>query len=352
MSNNHPDATLDWVAPYLRPGAPVDGAGDYNRNFIVPRGNTTVVLRVPIPGAEELDFRVIPEADVLRVLEARTFPAPRLLHADPAGRFALHSFVPGTRLDTLYPIRAPLPDWVAQNVAGQLAALHALDPSPLQPFCAGIAAETDSAALLETLVAFTARSYAPLAERHQWLYARLHVPPDPLAVVRTEAKQLPSAPFALCHCDVHRGNLIAAPDAHKLTIIDWELALIADPALELGVHLHRIRYQPHQEDLFLETYLRLRGASADLHAWRARIDIYRHHEQVRSALVDVTRTVEDMREDLPQAVRYALVDHYMRKLVRAWEVWGSEGDPALLDRDLLLAVLEEAGRRLHGESPS
>lgn len=344
MSNDHP---FDWVAPYLRPDAPTNAAGNYNRNFIVPRGGAAVVVRVPIPDAEPLDFRMIPEPLVLAALAAHAFPAPRLLHADPAGRFAVHSYVPGQRLDQRFPVRAPLPDWVALDLAAQLAALHALDPTPLREACAALPQAPDSAALLLALVAFTERSVAPLAVRHAWLYARLHVPPDPLAAVRAGAKLLPPAPFTICHCDVHRRNLIVAPHGQKLTIIDWELALVADPAHELGVHLHRMRYAPHQEELFLDTYLRLRGEQGAHAAWHARIDAYRRHEQVRSALVDVTRTVEDLREGLPPATRRALVEHYARKLVRAWQIWQVEADPALTDPDLLLPLLEEAGRRLH-----
>ena len=345
MRNDH---RFDWVAPYLRPDAPTDAAGNYNRNFIVHRGGAVVVVRVPIPGAEALDFRMVPEPLVLAALAAHGFPAPRLLHADPAGRFAVHSFVPGQRLDRLFPVRAPLPDWVARDMAAQLAALHTLDPAPLREACAALPQPPDSAALLLALVAFTERSVTPLAARHAWLYTRLHIPPDPLAVIRAGAKLLPPAPFTICHCDVHRRNLIVAPCAQQLTIIDWELALVADPAHELGVHLHRMRYQLHQEELLLEEYLRLRGEQGAQAAWRARIDAYRRHEQVRSALVDVTRTVEDLREDLPPATRRALVEHYARKLVRAWQIWEVEADPTLADPDALLPLLEEAGRRLHG----
>jgi aminoglycoside phosphotransferase (APT) family kinase protein len=343
---------LDWIAPYLEPDAPVDGAGNYNRNFVVEHASEMVVVRVPICGAAALDFRVVPESIVLRVLEAQRFPAPRLLHADPAGRFVLHSFVPGTRLDALFPVRAPLPDWTAHDLARQLARLHQLDPAPLEPYCTSIPASPDGAALLDVLIDFTERAVAPLRAQHAWLYRRLHIPPDPLASVRAEARQLPPARFTICHCDVHRRNLIAkrarganAPSGEQaLTIIDWELALLGDPALDLAIHLHRMRYEPRQEALFLARYRRLRSNTDD--TLGERIAIYRRHEQVRSALIDVARTVEDMREDLPPDTRRRLVEHYQIKLVRAWEIWGVAPDPTLVDTPDLLSVLEEAARRI------
>lgn len=335
--------SFDWVTPYLRDGAPVDGAGNYNRNFIVPHGAQTVVVRVPIHGAAELDFRAIPEAAVLPVVEAGGLAAPRLLHADSAGRFAIHSFIPGERLDRLYPVRAPLPDWPAPDLAAQLARLHALDPASLAPYSAGLPPSPDSAALHRLVVGFTKRVFAPLADHNAWLYRRLGVPPQPLDVVYADARDLAPARFTICHCDVHRRNLIVDPGAARLTMIDWELALVADPALDIAIHLHRMRYQPHQEQLFLSEYLLRRGEPAA--GFLARVTVYRRHEQVRSALIDAARTVDDVREDLPHETRLMLMRHYAIKLARAWEIWGAPHDPALLDPVALLAVFEEAARR-------
>jgi thiamine kinase-like enzyme len=343
---------FDWVTPYLRPDAAVDGAGNYNRNFVVEHGGKSVVVRVPIPGAATLDFRIVPESAVLQVLEAQRFLAPRLLHSDPAGRFVLHSFVPGTRLDALYPVRAPLPDWVAPDLARQLARLHQLDTTPLEPYCASIPASPNGAALLGVLIDFTERAVAPLRERHEWLYRRLHVPPDPLASVRAEAQQLSAALFTICHCDVHRRNLIAQPARSSgeaagedtLTIIDWELALLGDPALDLAIHVHRMRYNRQQEAVFLEAY-RNEHRNDREDTLLGRIGIYRRHEQVRSALIDVARTVDDMREALPPATRHQLVEHYRIKLARAWEIWDIAPDPTLTVEGLL-DVLEEAASRI------
>lgn len=334
---------LAWVAPYLRDGLPVDGAGNYNRNYIVPRGDQTVVVRVPIPGAAGLDFRAIPETAVLQAAEAGGVDAPRLLHADPNGRFAIHSFIPGARLDRLYPVRAPLPDWPARDLAAQLARLHALDPAPLSPHCADLPASPHSAALHRMVVAFTERVFVPLAEHYAWLYQRLGVPSRPLDVIYADARGLAPAAFTICHCDVHRRNLIVDPAAERLTMIDWELALVADPALDIAIHLHRMRYQPHQEELFLGAYLARRSEpEADV---MARVAIYRRHEQVRSALIDAARTVDDVREDLPHETRLMLMRHYAIKLGKAWQIWGAPGDAALLDPEALLCVFEEAAHR-------
>jgi aminoglycoside phosphotransferase (APT) family kinase protein len=303
-------------------------------------------VRVPIAGAEELDFRALPEPAVLAALENQGFSAPRLIHADPSGRFALHSYVAGERLDALYPVRALLPDWVATDLALQLARLHALEPAPLRNLQTDLPASPASAELFGIVVAFTERCYARLHPRHAPLYARLGIPADPLAVVREEAARLRPRPFVICHTDITRRNLIVTPGAERLTIIDWELALLADPAYDLGVHLHRIRYQPHQEELFLDTYLAAVGEQGDMERWRTQIAVYRRHEQVRSALVDAARTVEDLREDLAPEVRGLLVNHYAVKLRQAWQIWGVAPDPSLEDTGGLMAVLEEEGCRL------
>jgi aminoglycoside phosphotransferase (APT) family kinase protein len=339
MSN----ADFGWVESLLAPGAPVHGTGNYNRNLVVEHDRVLVVVRIPIPDAAPLDLRVLAESDVLRLLAAQVFPAPRLLHVDPARRFVVHSFVPGQRLDDLFPVRAPLPDWVADDLAGQLAALHRLDPSPLAERSAATVGD-GGGDLLRASVAFTTASYAQLKTRHAWLYEQLRVPADPLSLLLARVETLGRPPPVLCHSDVHRRNLIAVPDAERLTIIDWELALVGDAAFDLAVHFHRMRYSEAQERRFLTRYLQLRGELEQNVMLAARIDIYRQHEQVRSALIDVARTVEDMREPLPPATRLMLATHYGIKLRRACQIWGLPEDTALTD-EALLTLLDEAARR-------
>jgi aminoglycoside phosphotransferase (APT) family kinase protein len=336
-------APYAWAAAALEAA---DGAalpaGYYNRNVVVERDGATYLVRAPIAGAPTLDIRLTPEALVLPLLAAQGFPAPRLLFRDPAGRFAVHSYIPGRSLDTLFPVRAPLPEWVAPAMGAQFAQLHSLDPSPFAPVCGMLAPDRDCAALLRAAVSYTERFYRESAGRHARLFAHLGFPPDPLAPVRAEAHRLVPQPFVVCHCDAHRRNLIIAPDAETLTMIDWELATLADPAYDLALHLHKVRYAPHQEAAFLEAYAGVRGAAPA----PDQIAIYRRHEQLRSALIDVVRVVVDLRlPGMTRDMQLALASHYLPKLLRAWEIWGIEGDPALRAPAGLLQLLLDGALR-------
>ncbi len=50
--------------------------------------------------------------------------------------------------------------------------------------------------------------------------------------------------FVVCHCDVNHNNWLLS-DEDELFLIDWDGAVIADPALDLGMLLYW--YIPRQE---------------------------------------------------------------------------------------------------------
>lgn len=62
------------------------------------------------------------------------------------------------------------------------------------------------------------------------------------------------APFAqaLCHHDLHLGNLVEQGD--KLFIIDWEYAAVSDPALELALFLHANPLSETEQAVFFQHY--------------------------------------------------------------------------------------------------
>ncbi|HMP41726.1 MAG TPA: phosphotransferase [Roseiflexaceae bacterium] len=341
-------AAFGWVEKRLQEAALPTIAGNYNRNHIISHEGRTYLVRVPIHGAPTLDIRLTPEWDVLPLLAAQGFAAPRLWYRDPQGRFAVHEFLPGQSLDQLYPVRAVLPDWVAPVMAVQLAQLHQLDSVPFVAVCGMLAAAGDSCGVLLAAADYTERFWRAQLVRYRQLYESLAVPPDPLASVRAEAAWLTPRAFVVCHCDTHRRNLIVAPDAEQLTLIDWELTTLADPAYELAQHLHKIRYQPHQEACFLAEYGKLFGNLPPA----AEIAIYRRHEQIRSALIDTARMADDIRRPgVTSAAQLALAVHLAPKLARAWEIWQVDGDPDVLEPAQLAALLYHATTSYEGYRP-
>ncbi|NTU78442.1 MAG: aminoglycoside phosphotransferase family protein [Chloroflexales bacterium] len=318
-----------WVAAFLATEAATAPrlAGYYNHNYIVEHEGRPSVVRVPIAGGEVMDVRRLAEADVLRLLEAHAFLAPRLLHRADDGHVSVHSFIAGHVVNDVYPDRSPLPDWVAPQLAAQLARLHAIPPGALADRCVDLAPSPATQQFLHALLRFTAAIY------HTWLpcfgslYQALAIPAQPFAVVEAQVGQLCPRPFVLCHCDVHRKNLILNPETQQLTLLDWEIALVADPAYDLAVHFHKMGYAPEQEETFVRGYLAHSGSAGDVASWQAQIAIYRSLERVKSAIVDGIRYAGDVRRPgVSPAQQQAYGLRYYRKLCAAWQTWGI--DPA------------------------
>ena len=107
----------------------------------------------------------------------------------------------------------------------------------------------------------------------------------------------------------------------KINSLDWELVLITDPAYDIAVHFHKMRYQPHQEIMFLERYLDSeRNSSVFINYWR-QIQIYLELERVKSAIVDFIRYSKDFKKITDEKLKIFYAKHYQKKLFNAWKVW-------------------------------
>lgn len=313
-------------APIMRAAA----GGHHHENAVEVRDGTRVVVRRQRPGARSMDLRRIPEAETLRHLEMCGFPAPRVL--DVAPDHVVLSFVEGRILHETHPRSAPLPAWVAHEAARLLRSLHELDGAALARWCADLAPPGDARALHGSLTRFARDLHARHRDALADALARLHVPDAPFDDVERMRDALASAPFALCHLDAHRRNLLVQ-EGEWLALLDWELALVADPAYDVALHLHRMRYAPAQEEAFLQAY----AGGRDVGALRAQVAPYRALECVRAAIGDLVRLVDDLGRGPSEAEARALAQHYAGKLARAREVWGQR---ARADADEVLAAAQ------------
>jgi len=237
---------LERLAPYLRAqlgiGAdpPIDitqfPGGHSNLTYLVTIGARALVLRRPpfgskVKGAHDMGREV-------RVLErlAPVYPrAPRPVHycADEdviGAKFYLMERVPGVILRRQLPpdlvIDAAMARRLSEALIDGLSELHALDYQAV-----GLGDFGNPAGYVERQVAGWSKRYrdsqtddVPELERvGAWLAA--HVPPSP--------------PATIVHNDYKYDNLVL--DAHDLTrivgILDWEMATIGDPLMDLGTTL-------------------------------------------------------------------------------------------------------------------
>ncbi len=211
------------------------GDGHSNLTFLVSDGQRQVVVRRPPPpptppGAHDM----LREARIIGALGPTSVPVAALLATAQAGQVIdvplyVMSYAEGPVVTTATP--APLGTPQARGQAGQslvdtLAALHAVDWR-----AAGLAGlgrpDGFNARHLRRISAIVAgpdgRPPAPFAVITAWLGE--HVPAESGA--------------AIVHSDFRIGNVVLAPDppGRVAAVLDWELATIGDPLLDVGYFL-------------------------------------------------------------------------------------------------------------------
>lgn len=192
-----------------------------------------LVLRIGPPSGLFAPYRASPEFTVLRALEGRGVPVPRVYYfSDGSDLFGAPFFICEHMSGT-----APLP-WVAQGQAAfepalrarlaeqfvaSLAALHRFNwrESPVAALAAGVTPDNAAAqqvALWEkALRRWQLREYPVVEQSLSWLQAHC-----------------PTAPHvAIVHGDYRIGNFLV--DTSEITaILDWELVHMGDPHEDLG----------------------------------------------------------------------------------------------------------------------
>ena len=185
---------------------PVDG-GLANRTFRLRDGSRDYVLRLAGDAAARLGANMRSEI-AMQSLAAGAGLAPRIVLADPVGRYVVSEFVHGSA-----PGAAAMRDpALLARVGAWCARLHALE------------APRDVATV-------------DFGERAAGYLARLRdadgvVPRLRDELSRRRAALPPPARLAPCHHDLHRRNLL--DDGERLVAVDWEYAGPGDPAADLA----------------------------------------------------------------------------------------------------------------------
>lgn len=291
--------------------------GYYNLNYIAEHLNQKYLVRIPIPNYETMDFRFITEKKILKFLEKMNFKAPRLLFEKE--NVSIHSFIPGINFHNIYPRSEPFPNWVPKNIARQMKELHTF---PIQEFdeCSSLAASPDTHKFYLKCVEFVQGIYERYLKQPQYRVKFSQIfPEEPFSFLIEMGEKLQPRNFVFSHCDIHRKNLIVDSEREDLTILDWELVLITDPCYDIAVHFHKMRYEDHQEILFLEEFLGILGQSEKFQDYWKQVQIYLSFERVKSAIIDLIRYSQDF-PSLSEEKRLELVNHYGSKLQKAYKV--------------------------------
>lgn len=295
-----------WVDNFLQhPNNQLQGY--YNHNFIASNLGIKYLIRVPIPNAETMDYRLIPESKILLFLEFQNFPAPKLIHS--TSKYSIHSYIPGRNFHDLYPESSEFPNWISKYLAAQMRKLHAF---PINEFddCDFINISPEGYKFYLKNLQFLINIFEKYNQipRYKEKFEKLF-PKDPFTVLSNNIN-LDTREFVLGHCDIHRKNLILQENI--LFILDWELSLIIDPFYDIAVHFHKMRYTPDQEIIFLTEYFK----NSNFASFRSQINIYLQFEQIKSAIIDLIRYSEKSILE-----RNKFLNHYYHKLLKAYQIW-------------------------------
>jgi thiamine kinase-like enzyme len=303
--------------------------GYYNHNYFIQHNGQKYVLRVPQTNCDIMDIRVIPEAEVLHFVNKSSIPSPRLIYSDPQEKFYLHGFIDGHLVNDLYYFHKPLPNYFPRILGKQMQVLHSLNISHDFPGYHHIIAKSpDTRGFYSYLINHVSNLYKGFRRQYNLMYNSFMFPSDPFAAVAEDLMQINPREFVLCHCDIHRKNLLTTQPL-QFIILDWEMALIGDPFYDIAVHFHKMGYSQPQKELFVASYYNYKDTEF-YEKFLNEIEIYVRLEQVKSAIVDSVRyskdVLQDVNDDMQKQIDYAIRFQY--KLNKAWQVWGvSEGNP-------------------------
>jgi aminoglycoside phosphotransferase (APT) family kinase protein len=263
-------------------GREPDHSGHYMENFRVQTSTGTALIRRPRKGVpDRFDPRMMPEAAALKAALARGVQAPELLYEGET--FLIERFIDGSTPRLADTNGKP---WMT-NLLNQIRRLHAAS-----------APTSDLGNVYEWqlwLQKFLDGLYTSLPAAHAERVTYLRIPsldefwsPDPRQGDRA---------LVLAHSDLHPSNLLLN-DA-GVWILDWELAMTADPVWEAGVSLHRTPWS----DFDAESQACSMWLGVLSHAIRSTqitelLDQYRALETWKSLVVDSWRFPEAITAEL------------------------------------------------------
>lgn len=319
-------------------------SGSYHENVPVDTPGGPVLVRLPLPRADQMDLRVWNEWEVLGAVVHRVERVPRLLYVSADPPFQIHEFIRGDQLNELAPRGSRVPPAVIPDVLAlfdQLAGIHSTE---LPALPAGWPGDGNCAAFAHLVSAATQQVHGEHRERFGALWQALGIPDDPLAPVLAAWPALTPRPFRLLHTDVHRRNIVMS--ARGTVFLDWELALWGDPLYELAVHLHKMTYLDDELSALLGGWAARAGPAT---GWSADLAAYLRHERAKSAIVDSVRYAKKIAAGTTPAQRRTLIRTLTATLTAAAPVWHT---PAGLNTDDVDRLLPQPGASPRAEDVS
>jgi len=269
------------TAVTLRMKSGPDFVGHYTSNYLLDHGGRKVVVRKPREIDNYLDARMIRESDALRLAASTSQHVPDLVYAD--NNILVEGFCEGSRLDLTQS------GW--QNtyrfVVKEMTKIYHLDVSEVK-------GPHTVAEWWSWMRLFTDELWRRLIPDFYDRYHELGL--GPLETVWESRRRLGGLdqPTRLVHSDLHEENILVGESGPW--VLDWELALKADPLWDAAVCLHRTKWRhPEQRALVRALWLGALNMHGNADA-DAILESYIFLERWKSVLVDVVRYPREIRQ--------------------------------------------------------
>ena len=296
------------VAEGAAPGSLVfKGTAHLNSVVRVPGIKDLVVVRRMVEPLCRREQTFLEEHKVLQAIEKSTdeVAAPRILALGTSylgEQFAIHTYVGPEDTSRLpdHPVNGLRPG-EADGLVDQLRALTEVDYGPIDP-------EVGRGGFYAWLCEQLVQLVGDLPKESKRV-ARLLGLPDAYRlreILGSEVTVTERTP-ALLHGDLNPWNLVRRGDAHALTLIDWEMAVVGDPLYDLVRHMHLTPPQPEIRKRMFSRWAGSLGAGYTKD-WQKDWHVYRSLEIIRSAYIDLDRLVTGVNLDAPNVRR--AVDSY------------------------------------------
>jgi len=305
--------------------------GFYNKNYKIYYKEKPYILRIPISNAESMDMRIIAEEDVLEFLNKNSelcVPKVEMKETYNGQNYFLHSFIDGETLEDVYPESSFIPDWIVEEVAKAVISLHKIPIENPDCFAKKMPWKLETKDFYYYIYRYNRELIEKYNKSYREIYNIFDMPKDLDSFIVNKSHEVKDATFILAHSDIHRKNIIISEAQKNITIIDWELTLIATAFYDISIHFHKMRYQQPQEKLFLSMYCSAFGIDNEFA--EKQIKLYREIEEVKSVAIDTVRYLSII-NDISDTHIISNAKRYYSKLRKAYICW--KKDPEKLNED-------------------
>ena len=313
----------EHVSSFLQQaGQPFCGYYNNNYRFHNDLNGKDYIVRVKKDCANQMDFRAFDEILLLSILDLPIAPKPYMKFIINNKQTSLLNFMEGETLSKLYPCTADIPDDIIKQIAFMMNKIHSHDISAIKGINT-LKEIIDIKSYINFYNEFIIKKYNEYLPVYGNVFSILKFPKDTSKIVNINYDVLEYEQLSLCHGDVHQNNIILN-EKGEISLIDWELSMLAPKSADIAIHFHRMKYSESQKLTFLNYYIEIDPTFAFyINNMKEILKL----EEIKTVIVDIVRYLNIMiKNELSEIQKNNLIRNYACKLQKAYNIWKVDSD--------------------------